>query len=50
MLEEMRENLEMDLKDRRYNINANQRYERANVAVLKDVTERTPFHDSLRVH
>ncbi|MBK9417431.1 MAG: hypothetical protein IPN62_09095 [Flavobacteriales bacterium] len=46
----MRENLEMDLKDRRYNINVNQRYERANVAVLKHLTERPPFHDSLRVH
>ncbi len=50
LLEEMRENLEMDLKDCRYNINANQRYERANVAVLKHLTERTPFHDSLRLH
>lgn len=50
LLAEMRENLAMDLKDCRYNINANQRYERANVAVLKHLTERTPFHDSLRVH
>ncbi|MCW5898559.1 MAG: hypothetical protein KIT10_04755 [Flavobacteriales bacterium] len=50
LLAEMRENLAMDLKDCRYNIEANQRYERGNRAVLKHLTERTPFHDSLRVH
>ncbi len=50
LLVEMRENLAMDMKDCRYNIEANQRYERGNRAVLKHLTERTPFHDSLRVH
>ncbi len=50
LLAEMRENLAMDLKDCRYNIEVNQRYERGNSAVLKHLTERTPFHDSLRVH
>src|SRR5690606_30546118 len=50
LLAEMRENLAMDLKDCRSNINANQRYDRGNRAVLKQLTERTPFHDSLRVH
>lgn len=50
LLAEMHENLEKDLKDCQYNINANQRYERANMAVLKHLTERTPFHDSLRLH
>lgn len=50
LLAEMRENLLMDLKDCRYNIEANQRYERGNRAVLKHLTERTPFHDSLRIH
>lgn len=50
LLVEMRENLAMDLKDCRYNIEANQRYEQGNRAVLKHLTERTPFHDSLRIH
>lgn len=50
LLREMRDNLNGDLKDCRYNIEANERYLRGNRAVLKQLTERTPFHDSLRVH
>jgi len=50
LLAEMRQNLEADLKDCRYNIDMNQGLLRGNVAVLKHLEERTPFHDSLRVH
>lgn len=50
LLAEMRQNLEADLTDCRYNIGMNQRLWRGNVAVLKHLEERTPFHDSLRVH
>lgn len=50
LLAEMRQNLEVDLKDCRYNIDMNQRLLRGNVAVLKHLEDRTPFLDSLRVH
>ena len=50
LLAEMRSNLQADLKDCRYNIDMNQRLLRGNVAVLKHLEERSPFHDSLRVH
>ena len=50
ILREMRANLDADLKDCRYNITANERYLRGNVAVLKQLTDRTPFSDTLRVH
>ncbi len=50
LLREMHRNLSKDLSDCRYNIGANERYLRANQAVLRQLTERTPFHDSLRVH
>ena len=50
LLAEMRQNLEADLTDCRYNIGMNQRLWRGNVAVLKHLEEHTPFHDSLRVH
>ena len=50
LLAEMRQNLEADLADCRYNIDFNQRLWRGNVAVLKHLEERTPFHDTLRVH
>jgi hypothetical protein len=50
LLAEMHENLEKDLKDCRYNITVNERLEQGNSAVLKHLTDRTPFHDSLRVH
>ncbi len=50
LLAEMRQNLEADLVDCRYNIDMNQRLWRGNVAVLKHLEEHTPFHDSLRVH
>ena len=50
LLAEMRQNLEADLADCRYNIDMNQRLWRGNVAVLKHLEGRTPFHDSLRVH
>ncbi|MEO8068117.1 MAG: DUF6090 family protein [Flavobacteriales bacterium] len=50
LLREMRHNLDADLNDCRDNIVANQRYLHANTAVLKQLTERTPFNDTLRVH
>ena len=50
LLAEMRDNLDLDLADCRYNIDMNQRLLRGNAAVLKHLEERTPFHDSLRVH
>jgi hypothetical protein len=50
LLAEMRNNLEADLADCQFNIDFNQRLLRGNVAVLKHLEERTPFHDSLRVH
>ena len=50
LLAEMRSNLQADLKDCRYNIRTNQRLLRGNEAVLKHLEERTPFHDSLRIH
>ncbi len=50
VLREMGENLAVDLKDCRYNIDMNERLLRGNTAVLKQLTERTPFQDSMRVH
>lgn len=50
LLHEMRHNLDSDLRDCRENIVANQRYLRASTAVLKQLTERTPFTDTLRLH
>lgn len=50
ILREMRSNLDGDLKDCRFNIERNGQLMRGNQAVLKQLTERTPFHDSLRVH
>ncbi|MCB0770392.1 MAG: hypothetical protein KDC00_08305 [Flavobacteriales bacterium] len=50
LLAEMRQNLEADLADCRYNIDMNQRLLRGNVAVLKHLDERTSFQESLRVH
>lgn len=50
LLAEMRSNLQADLKDCRYNIRTNQRLLRGSEAVLKHLEERTPFHDSLRIH
>ena len=50
LLVEMRENLANDLADCRYNIGMNERLLFGNEMVLKHLTERTPFHDSLRVH
>lgn len=50
LLREMRSNLDGDLKDCRYNIERNGQLLRGNQAVLKHLTERTPFHDSLRIH
>ncbi|MEZ4739296.1 MAG: DUF6090 family protein [Flavobacteriales bacterium] len=47
LLAEMRSNLEADLQDCRYNIGMNQRLLNGNVAVLKHLEDRTPFHDSL---
>lgn len=50
LLREMRQNLEKDLVDCRHNYFDNQQYENGNRAVLKHLTDRTPFHDSLRLH
>lgn len=50
LLREMRSNLDGDLKDCRYNITRNEQLLRGNTAVLNQLTDRTPFHDSLRVH
>ncbi|MBK9420985.1 MAG: hypothetical protein IPN44_08015 [Flavobacteriales bacterium] len=50
VLREMRGNLDRDLSDCRFNIATNQQLLRGNQAVLKQLTERTPFQDSLRVH
>lgn len=50
LLEEMRSNLEMDLKDCRYNIRQNGQLRRANAAVLHQLSERIPFSDTLRIH
>ena len=50
LLAEMRNDLEADLSDCRYNIAMNQRLLTGNVAVLSHLEERMPFHDSLRVH
>lgn len=50
LLREMHRNLANDLKDCRYNIDMNERLLRGNEAVLKQLKERTPFHDSLRIH
>lgn len=50
LLIEMRENLLNDLNDVEYNINSNKRLMLGSEMVMKHLTERTPFHDSLRVH
>ena len=50
LLVEMRENLSNDLVDCQYNIGMNKRLLLGNEMVLKHLTERTPFHDSLRLH
>ena len=50
ILREMRANLDRDLADCRAIIDGNKQFLRANQAVLKHLTDRTPFHDSLRVH
>jgi hypothetical protein len=50
LLVEMRENLMRDLDDCRDNIIAQKGYGRAQEVVLKHLEDRTPFHDSLRVH
>lgn len=50
LLTEMRDNLSNDLADIQYNIGMNENLLLGNEMVLKHLTERTPFHDSLRVH
>jgi hypothetical protein len=50
LLVEMRENLLNDLVDVEYNINTNKRLLFGSRMVMKHLTERTPFHDSLKVH
>lgn len=50
LLIEMRENLLNDLDDVEYNINSNKRLLFGCEMVMRHLTERTPFHDSLKVH
>ena len=50
LLIEMRENLLNDLNDVEYNITTNKRLMTGSEMVMKHLTERTPFHDSLKVH
>ena len=50
ILREMRDNLDRDLVDCRFNIQRNGHLLRGNHAVLKQLDDRTPFHDSLRIH
>jgi len=50
LLKEMRQNLEADLSDCRYNVQRNQQLLNGNSAVLRHLEERTPFHDSLGTH
>jgi hypothetical protein len=50
ILREMRGNLDRDLADCRFNIQRNGQLLRGNQAVLKQLDDRTPFHDSLRIH
>lgn len=50
LLREMHRNLNSDLEDCRDNIEANERLLRGNEAALKQLTERTPFQDTLRNH
>ncbi|MBK6831699.1 MAG: hypothetical protein IPG92_13590 [Flavobacteriales bacterium] len=50
ILREMRDNLDRDLVDCRFNTERNGQLLRANEAVLKQLDDRTPFHDSLRIH
>jgi hypothetical protein len=50
LLQEMRHNLASDLDDCFWNIEKQAELSRSNSAVLRHLEERTPFHDSLRVH
>jgi hypothetical protein len=50
LLKEMQFNLEKDLKDCIWNVNRNQDLLKSNSIVLQHLEERTPFHDSLKVH
>lgn len=50
LLVEMRQNLDADLSDCRYNIGFCERLFLGCSAVLKHLEERSPYHDSLRVH
>jgi hypothetical protein len=50
LLEEMRYNLENDLKDCLWNITKNEALHKSNSMILHHLEERTPFHDSLKTH
>jgi hypothetical protein len=50
ILREMRGNLDRDLVDCRFNIKRNGQLLHGNQAVLKQLKDRTPYHDSLRIH
>ncbi len=50
LLREMHGNLTKDLDDCRYNIKQNGQLRRANLAVLRQLTEHIPFSDTMRLH
>lgn len=50
LLREMRENLNADLTDCRWNIDFNERALHANRNVLRHLEERTPYTDTMRIH
>lgn len=50
LLREMHGNLSKDLDDCRYNLRFNEQLRRSNLAVLRQLTERIPFSDTLRLH
>ena len=50
LLKEMRQNLERDLSDCRFNIKRNTQLNNGIAAVSRHLEERTPFHDTIRTH
>ncbi len=50
LLKEMVNNLDSDIEDCIWNINKNQDLLKSNLAVLRQLEERIPLHDSLRTH
>jgi len=50
LLKEMRQNLQRDLSDCRFNIKENTELNNGINAVSRQLEERIPFHDTLRTH